>query len=213
MANYTIIGGDTKEYGPISADDVRSWISEGRLNAQSLAKGDGDKAWRTLGSFPEFKAAFGPSPLGGDPPPFNYSTPAPASTDFLGRDYELDLAGCVTQGWDLVKNNMGVFFVGALIYMLIMGGINAMANLPLIGPVFSIINFVISGPFMGGLLYLFLRGIRGEPAEVGDIFFRVQAGVWPAVPCHACAVSAPRPVPAALHHRIRHEIYRLRHPL
>ena len=34
MANYTIIGGDTKEYGPISADDVRQWISEGRLNAQ-----------------------------------------------------------------------------------------------------------------------------------------------------------------------------------
>ena len=52
MASYHIIGGDTKEYGPITADDIRLWIAEGRLNAQSLAKSAKDAAWRTLASFP-----------------------------------------------------------------------------------------------------------------------------------------------------------------
>ena len=54
MANYFIIGGDGKEYGPVTDADVRLWIAEGRLNAQSLAKGEGDAEFRALAQFPEF---------------------------------------------------------------------------------------------------------------------------------------------------------------
>ena len=35
---YIIIGGDQKEYGPITADDVRQWIAEGRLSEESSVK-------------------------------------------------------------------------------------------------------------------------------------------------------------------------------
>lgn len=71
---YVIIGGDGKEYGPISDVDVRKWIVEGRLNQQSLAKSESDAEFRTLATFPEFAAALGLSsaappgiapPLGG----------------------------------------------------------------------------------------------------------------------------------------------------
>ncbi len=58
MANYTIIGGDQKEYGPISADDVRQWIAEGRLNEQSPIKVEGAAEFRLLGTFAEFGDAF-----------------------------------------------------------------------------------------------------------------------------------------------------------
>ena len=51
---YTIIGGDGKEYGPISGGDLRKWISEERLNAQSLAKAESDAEFRPLAAFPEF---------------------------------------------------------------------------------------------------------------------------------------------------------------
>ena len=54
---YTVIGGDQKQYGPISAEDVRKWIAEGRLNAHSLVKAEGDADFRALGGFPEFVAA------------------------------------------------------------------------------------------------------------------------------------------------------------
>ena len=76
MANYTIIGGDQKEYGPITADDVRQWIAEGRLNEQSLVKAESDAEFRPLSTFPELADAFGArvtstltpslSPVGGD---------------------------------------------------------------------------------------------------------------------------------------------------
>lgn len=59
MANYIIIGGDQKEYGPITGNDVRKWIAEGRLNEQSLMKAESDAEWRQLSAFPEFADAFG----------------------------------------------------------------------------------------------------------------------------------------------------------
>jgi len=71
MANYTIIGGDGKQYGPITGDDLRKWISEGRLNAQSLAKADSDAEFRTLATFPEFADVFGSAQPAGAPPPLN----------------------------------------------------------------------------------------------------------------------------------------------
>src|SRR5580693_2417883 len=102
--SYTIIGGDKKEYGPISADDVRQWIAEGRLNAQSLAKGDTDTAWRTVASFPEFAEVLAGStpPTIGALPPSAPGFSAPVSMDFLDRDYEIDMGGCVARGWTLV---------------------------------------------------------------------------------------------------------------
>jgi GYF domain 2 len=61
MANYTVIGGDGKEYGPITDADVRRWVAEGRLNAQALAKAESDAEYRPLATFPEFADVFGPT--------------------------------------------------------------------------------------------------------------------------------------------------------
>src|SRR5580693_2963382 len=51
---YVIISGDGKEYGPVSGAVLRQWISEERLNAQSLIKAEGDAEFRPLSTFPEF---------------------------------------------------------------------------------------------------------------------------------------------------------------
>jgi uncharacterized membrane protein len=168
---YTIIGGDQKEYGPISADDVRQWIAEGRLNGQSLMKGAGDAAFRPLEKFPEFADAFASKPDLPDTPP-----PMTGQTVWTEQDYDLDIFGCVTNGWELLKNNMGVLFVGALIYLLIELAIGGLSSIPLIGSIFSIANFIISGPLIAGLFYQFIRAIRNEPAEIGDIFSGFRRG-------------------------------------
>ena len=64
---YYIIGGDGKQYGPISREDLRKWISEGRLNSQSQAKAEGEADFRALATFPEFAdllaARFSPGPI------------------------------------------------------------------------------------------------------------------------------------------------------
>ena len=163
MANYIIIGGDGKEYGPVTTNDVRQWLAESRLNAQSLVKAESDAEFRPLEKFPEFADAFAAHTPG-------ITAPLKASAGFLERDYELDLVGCITNGWELVKNNMNRLFVATLFYLLIEMAIGGLSNIPIVGAIFSIANFVISGPLMGGLFYLFIRVNRKEPAQVGDMF-------------------------------------------
>jgi hypothetical protein len=51
---YKIIGTDQKEYGPITSDQVRQWIAEGRLNGQSPTQAAGESGWKPLSMFPEF---------------------------------------------------------------------------------------------------------------------------------------------------------------
>jgi len=79
MANYIIIGGDGKEYGPVTADELRRWIAEGRLNAQSRAKAESDAEFRTLEKFPEFAAAL----LGNAQPAPTIAAPAGADPAYV----------------------------------------------------------------------------------------------------------------------------------
>ena len=162
MATYTIIGGDQKQYGSVTADDIRRWITEGRLGAQSLAQAQGDVEWKPLSAFPEFAAALASSSI-----PLQ---PVASPVDWLERDYELDIGGCISRGWELLKNNFGLLFIGVLIYFLIEGAIGALGSIPFIGPLFSIANLFVAGPLMGGVFYIFIQAIRGQPTNVGDVF-------------------------------------------
>ena len=54
---YKIIGADRKEYGPISGDQLRQWIAEGRVNAQTQVLPEGATEWKPLSEIPEFAAS------------------------------------------------------------------------------------------------------------------------------------------------------------
>lgn len=66
---FTIIGGDGREYGPATADQIRAWISAGRANLETKAKALGSDEWRRLGDFAEFGAAATPPSLDPVAPP------------------------------------------------------------------------------------------------------------------------------------------------
>jgi hypothetical protein len=51
---YKLIGADQKEYGPVSAEQLRQWLAEGRVNAQTQVMPEGTTEWKALGSLPEF---------------------------------------------------------------------------------------------------------------------------------------------------------------
>lgn len=74
---YKIIGGDQKEYGPISGDQLRQWISEGRVNAQTQALPEGAADWKPLGALSEFAHIFSGPPQA--PPTFQTPTTDAAS--------------------------------------------------------------------------------------------------------------------------------------
>lgn len=72
------------EYGPITADQMRAWIAEGRVNAQTPVQGPGDTTWKPLSMFPEFAAALPATPLPLSPT-VTGAGPAPADTDGRAR--------------------------------------------------------------------------------------------------------------------------------
>jgi hypothetical protein len=57
---FHIIGADGKEYGPVPADTLRGWLTEGRAGATTKVRPDGSADWVELKSLPEFSAAFHP---------------------------------------------------------------------------------------------------------------------------------------------------------
>ena len=52
--NYRIIGNDGKTYGPNSAEKIREWITQGRVDARTAAIAEGGSEWTFLGLLPEF---------------------------------------------------------------------------------------------------------------------------------------------------------------
>lgn len=56
---FKIIGADGKEYGPVSPEQLRQWITEGRVNPQTSVLAEGSVDWKPLGTLPEFSLLFG----------------------------------------------------------------------------------------------------------------------------------------------------------
>jgi len=54
---YKILGADQKEYGPVTADQVRQWIVDGRVTGRTQVKAEGSTEWKSLSEFREFDAA------------------------------------------------------------------------------------------------------------------------------------------------------------
>ena len=52
MAEYHIIGGDGREYGPYSEDEIKQLMADGRLKASSGVRVD-DGKWKPYSAYPE----------------------------------------------------------------------------------------------------------------------------------------------------------------
>src|SRR6266481_3756496 len=63
---FKIIGADGKQYGPVSAEQIRQWLAEGRARPETLAQVEGSADWKPLNQLPEFAAT---APVGVVPPP------------------------------------------------------------------------------------------------------------------------------------------------
>jgi TM2 domain-containing membrane protein YozV len=50
---YKIIGADGRPYGPVSTGQIRHWMAENRVNAQTLVQTEGATEWKPLVSIPE----------------------------------------------------------------------------------------------------------------------------------------------------------------
>ena len=95
---YRIIGADGNEYGPVTAEQLRQWIVEGRANAQTKIQTEGSTEWKALADFPEFAGIFGRRCR-------NPCSLHVLAAQILSRGSAVDIGGCISRGWNLLKNN------------------------------------------------------------------------------------------------------------
>ena len=162
---YKIIGGDQKEYGPVTSDEVSAWILEGRANGQTQVLTEGSSSWRPLASFPEFAAVLAAKHPTAAPPPLTESgDPGVIAASVFARNVPLRIGGCLGRGWRLCVENVGLFLGVTFLLLLIW---LALAFVPFIG---AIASLVLYGAMYGGFYRIFLKRLRGQPAGVGDLF-------------------------------------------
>jgi hypothetical protein len=164
---FTIIGGDQKEYGPVSAEDLRKWIAEGRLNAQTLAKAESDAEFRPLAAFPEFAGNFASAVPESEVPPVQSFDPNWESV-VRERQPELRLGECLATGWSFLAANFG-FMVGAVFLTWVANLVLVLFSLfiPLVG---ALVLLCLNGVIMGGFYLAVLRRMRGETVMPSAVF-------------------------------------------
>ncbi len=69
----------------------------------------------------------------------------------------INAGDCVSNAWNLVKENYGMYLGIALIAMILSGCIPC-------------VSLFLVGPILGGVYYVVLREMRGEPVEFGMMF-------------------------------------------
>ena len=89
---YRIIGADGREYGPVSAEQLRQWMAEGRVNQQTRVQAEGSPDWKSLADFPELTSMA--------PPPLTPPLPAarPQVPNYLAQSILVTLFCCLPFG-------------------------------------------------------------------------------------------------------------------
>jgi len=163
---YKIIGADQREYGPVPADQVRKWIADRRADAQTKAWSEDSSGWKTLADFAEFADALRAQEAFAQPPPPKIGAPAAdkLAAEIIARDYSVDIGDCFSRSWNLVRDNFWLL-AGATAVAKVIG--YALGFIPALGISVAVLLALV---FQGGLQWLFLKRIRGEAADLGDVF-------------------------------------------
>lgn len=161
--NYRIIGADGNPYGPATEEQIRQWIAQGRANGQTSIQAEGATEWKPLASFPEFAdalAAKATPPLPqSEPPVVTGPDPQALANEVIARGVDVNIGSCLSRGWDaMLANFWPMVGVSALIWILTVAASSVS------------VGIVVVGPLMGGLLWYFLKHIRGQRPTVQDAF-------------------------------------------
>src|SRR5437016_6821462 len=161
---YKIIGADRNDYGPVPAEQVRKWIAEGRADTQTKVRAEDAGEWKPLSDFPEFADALAarvPATRTA-PPKIGAMDAEQLAAEIIARDYRVDIGDCFSRSWNLVRDNFWLL-LGATAVALVIG--TALGFVPVLGIPAAVFLALV---FQGGLQWLFLKRVGGEPSDLGD---------------------------------------------
>lgn len=102
-------------------------------------------------------------------------TPEMMAAEYLRRDVEIDISSAISRGWALVMANLPVL-AGATVLTWAIGV--GLGFLPIIG---WAVGVLLGSVLHAGVLYMFIRRIRGEPVELGDMFAGFNVALLPLI--------------------------------
>lgn len=143
---YRIIGTDGQTYGPVPAEQLRRWIAEHRLNAQSLVLFEGTNEWKPLSAFSEFAAEIKAPPVSPNVPPIMGPLP-PSDATRASSKIAAGICGILLGGLGIHKFILG--YTGAGLIMLLVSLLTCFVAYPvmhLIGLIEGIIYLTKPDP-------------------------------------------------------------------
>jgi len=156
---FEIIGGDGKTYGPVTSDELRRWIREGRADAGTKVKRQGESVWVALGAMDEFFAAQS------DHPPLLTSVPGIKD---LKMGTRLRVGECLGSAWRAYRQDPWKI-TGVIILVLLLQFL--MNSIPLVG---AFLAFLLNGPILGGLYFFCRQALHGKPGGVSEVISIVK---------------------------------------
>jgi prepilin-type processing-associated H-X9-DG protein len=160
MANYIIIGGDQKQYGPIAEAQLRQWIADGRAAAQSKVQIEGATEWKVLSDLPEFSDVLKSSA----PPPLPAAVPK--TSGMAVTSLVLGILGMFTCGLTALFGL--VFGIIALVKVKNSKGATGGRGIALAGVIVSAV-FLFMIPIFAAILLPALAAAKQKAQEIGCV--------------------------------------------
>ena len=161
---YSIIGGDSKTYGPVTADEVHRWIREGRADERTKVKEEGSTEWRELGTI----SAFFPA-LANVPPKIS----GRSRSNTVATEGSVHIGDCLRQGWQVYRQDpwriTGIIVIVFVAQFLL-------NSIPIAGALFA---FSLNGPILGGVYFFCMQAIHGQTHGLQDVTSTIKERFLP----------------------------------
>jgi uncharacterized membrane protein len=149
MDQFTVLGADGREYGPVDLAGLQQWLREGRILGTTLIRRNGGDPV-PANTLPELAVIFSPPPPMEVPP---HATAVALPAEFRAWEF-------IEQAWELVKPHwlpMAAMFV-------VVTGIGA---IPYLG---AFVMFIVGGAIYVGINRAILGLLAGRTPTVGMMF-------------------------------------------
>jgi len=162
---FKMIGGDGREYGPATAEELSGWILDHRANGETQIQVEGSTEWRPVSDFPEFAEALCQAYPA---PPLLPPAPPGAADSCRAVEVVPDAAfrvgDCLGRGWALLGRHF-FLLVGscAVVWMIL----TASALATCVG---GLLSLVMTGALQGGLMLVYVRLMREQPVSISTVF-------------------------------------------
>ena len=156
---YTIIGNDGKSYGPVSAEQIRGWIKQARVENRTPVFVQGSADWTFVGLLPEFAPDFYVAP------PL-FTSPKPGSVASAGTN-TLAIWGfiCGLLGWTCCGCCVPFDLLGLTFSIIALVQVNAAAG-RMEGRGFAIAGIVLSAASLMWTFFMTVLGLLKDSSQL-----------------------------------------------